>query len=122
MKAIFDKNTRCVGWINEDSLMVFSTDMGWVGFIRDSYFFSSSLLWLGGLFDGSFVDRSGKPVAWVSGFRPKGRMPLFRPLKPLRPLTPLRPLRPLTPLSPLLPLTPLGGWSNLDWNEYISQQ
>ena len=122
MKAIFDKWCNCVGWIDEKSLMVFSKEMSWIGFVKDNYFFSPKAIWLGALINGSFVDRQGKPVAWLNGSQPKGRLPLLRPLTPLIPITPLRPLRPLTPLSPLQPLAPLGGWSDLEWSTYTEQE
>ena len=122
MKAIFDRNCNCVGWYNESNEMVFDCETKWVGFVKQTYFFSNHSNWLGALINGSFVDKNGRPVAWVQGYSPRGSVRLARPLTPLCPLTPLRPLRPLTPLRPLRPLTPLGGWSSYSWNDYIKQK
>ncbi len=103
MKAIFDRNCKCVGWQDENSEMVFNDDMQWLGFVRDGNFFSCNSTWLGGFCNGSFNDRRGRPVAWVDGSPPQGTTPPLRPLRPLR------------------PLTPLGGWSHLSWESYINQ-
>lgn len=93
MKAIFDRNCNCVGWYNESSQMVFDTETRWIGFVNQSYFFSSHTNWLGALINGTLVDRSGKPVAWVQGYCPRASARLQCPV------TPLRPLRPLTPMG-----------------------
>lgn len=118
MKAIFDRDCKCVGWYNENDGMIYDTEMKWIGFISRNNFFSTNTIWLGGFFQGSMVDKQGRVVAWVEGNRPQGTLPLQCPLRPLKPLTPLRPLRPLRPLKPLMPL---GGWSRLNWREYINQ-
>lgn len=120
MIPIFEKNCVCVGWYNTDG-MVFGTNLQWLGFVRDKYFFSMELSWLGALANGTFVDKNGKPVAWLQGFQPKGTAHLVHPVRPIRPITPIRPIRPLQPLKPLKPLTPLGGWSEFSWNNYIGQ-
>ena len=39
MKAIFDKNCKCVGWYNENDGMVYDNEMRWIGFISKNYFF-----------------------------------------------------------------------------------
>lgn len=115
MNAIFDKNCRHVGWINQKDQMIFDTNMRWLGFIKNKYVFTSACRWVGGWIEGTLVDPSGRPVAWEQGYIPRGTLALVRPMTPLRPLIPLTPLRPLTPLTPLVPLTPLGGWSKLEW-------
>lgn len=121
MKAVFDKNCNCVAWYNPSSGMVFDKNVQWVGFVEKNNFFAKNTNWLGGLYDGTFVDKSGKPVAWIEGYSPRGTFPLQIPLRPLMPLTPLTPLQPLMPLRPLRPLTPIGGWSRLLWSEYLRQ-
>lgn len=121
MEAIYDKNVILVGWLDTDSNMLFNTDMIWVGFISNGNVFSTHCNWIGGYMEYTFVDKHGKPVAWVGGHNPIGTLPLLAPLKPLRPLTPLRPLRPLTPLRPLSPLIPLGGWSTMSWKTFLEQ-
>lgn len=120
MIPIFNKSCLCVGWYNTDK-MVFNVILQWVGFVHNTYFFSTELAWLGGFVNGSFVDKKGKPVAWLKGFQPQGTYALLTPIRPVRPITPIRPVRPLQPLKPLKPLTPLGGWSNLDWEKYLKQ-
>lgn len=120
MTPIFNRSCMCVGWYNAEG-MVFNTNLHWLGFVINMNFFSTELKWLGGLVNGSFVDKIGKPVAWLQGFQPKGTNVLLSPVRPIRPIAPLRPIKPLQPLKPLKPLTPLGGWSVLDWNEYLAQ-
>lgn len=118
MTPIFDPHADLLGWF--DGEHVFDTELNWVAFIDDGHVFSAdSLEWLGPLHEGSFLDTHGKPVAWLTGSSPSSTLAPLRPLIPLRPLTPLTPLMPLTPLKPLVPLTPLGGWSILDWSEWL---
>lgn len=121
MNAIFDKDLRCVGWLDNRTGMVFSDELRWIGFIQRNYFFAWNTRWIGGFVDGSFVDRAGRPVAWVEGKQPQSTLPSQRPITPLQPITPLRPLQPLTPIKPLRPLTPIGGWSVYSWSKYIEQ-
>ncbi len=119
MKAIFNRNCVLVGWYESQKKNVFSKEMQWIGFINNGYFFSKSARWLGGFINGTYVDKKGRPVAWIEGSIPFGVNVLMAPTIPMVPLCPLTPLHPLTPLTPLRPLTPIGGWSTLDWNEYI---
>ena len=121
MTAIFDRHCNCVGFYDENGSMVFSSDLDWIGFTNNEYFFRDDTNWCGGLVNGTFVDKSGKPVAWLEGMQPVGPLALLRPITPIKPLTPLRPLTPLSPLAPLTPLTPMGGWSSLSWSEYLAQ-
>ena len=120
MKAIYNKKSMLVGWYDQQNKNVFNKEMQWVGFVRDNGFFSVSARWIGGYFNGSFVDKKGKPVAWISGNVPVGTSVLLVPMTPLIPLRPLTPLRPLEPLHPLIPMTPLGGWSSLEWKDYLN--
>lgn len=121
MKAIFNRNCILVGWYDQQNKNVFSRELTWVGFVNNNYFFAKNGRWLGGFFNGTFVDKIGKPVVWLEGYTPMACNMLLHPLQPLIPLAPLTPLRPLTPLTPLRPLTPLGGWSMMEWNEYLKQ-
>lgn len=119
MKAIFNRNCVLVGWYDPQDKNVFSKEMQWVGFVNNGYFFSESARWLGGFVNGTYVDKKGRPIAWIEGSAPIGVNVLVVPMMPTVPLRPLTPPRPLIPLIPLRPLTPLGGWSVLEWNEYI---
>lgn len=119
MKAIFNRNCILVGWYDQQRKYVFSKELVWIGFVYKGYFFNIYGRWLGGLIRGTYVDRIGKPVAWIEGYVPVGGNALVSPTIPSIPMMPLTPIRPLMPLMPLRPLTPLGGWSLLDWNEYI---
>ena len=110
-----------VGWYDQQNKNIFSKELLWVGFVTDYYFFAMNAKWLGGFVKGTFVDKMGKPVAWIEGCTPEGCNMLLQPMQPLIPLKPLTPLRPLTPLAPLHPLVPLGGWSEIDWYKYINQ-
>jgi len=119
VKAIFNRNCILIAWFEPQNKNVFSKEMFWIGFVDNAYFFSASAKWLGGCINGTFVDKNGRPVAWIEGSTPVGVNVLRPPMVPMVPMHPLTPLRPLTPLTPLRPLIPLGGWSPLDWNEYI---
>lgn len=121
MNPIFDRNSRLVGWINEKDNMIYDASMRWIGFKRNDSIFTNNSNWVGGYYKNTFVDKQGKPVAWLGNHQPCGCGKLSEPLTPLRPLTPLTPLRPLTPLTPLRPPTPLDGWSNLDWHLFWRQ-
>ena len=119
MKAIFNKNCMLVGLYEPQNNNVFNKDMQWIGFVSNRNFFLKSTRWLGGFVNGTFVDKKGRPVAWIEGSVPIGVNILVPPMIPMPPLCPITPLRPLCPMPPLRPITPLGGWSVLDWNEYI---
>ena len=121
MKGIFDKNCVLVGWIDQDSMMIFGTNLAWIAFSVKGNVFNTRCNWLGAFVKGTFVDHNGHPVAWIDGATPVPTGMLSRPITPLRPLVPLMPLMPLRPLHPLRPLTPIGGWSKLTWNNYIAQ-
>lgn len=121
MKALFDKNCNFVGWFCLEDGNLFDRNMNWIGFKNENNLFSNQAKWLGGFVQGSILDKMGRPVAWMSGSIPHGRLRLLQPLRPLQPLNPLRPLQPLNPLRPLRPLPPLGGWSNYTWHEFMGQ-
>ena len=122
MKAIFDKDCNCVGWYDEQNRMLYDIEIRWIGFVEQNSLFSNSTKWVGGMMRGTIVDKAGKPVAWIDGYKPQSTGALLQPLTPLHPLTPLRPLKPLSPLRPLRPLTPIGGWSNYSWIQFINQR
>lgn len=121
MKAIFNRNCILMGWYDPQNRNVFDKDMMWLGFVVKNYFYRENCRWLGGLVNGTFVDKTGRPVAWLEGYSPASCHMLMQPFMPMRPLTPLTPLRPLMPLMPLRPLVPLGGWSKKEWSEYLEQ-
>jgi len=119
MTPIFDKNVQLAGWFDGENIC--DLGLNWVAFLSgDNFFSSKSLGWLGPMHEGSLLDRNGKPVAWLEGASPSGTLRPLTPLQPLRPLTPLQPLRPLNPLQPLRPLDPLGGWSHLEWGQWLN--
>jgi len=118
MMPIFDREAGLVGWF--DGYHLFDLNMNWVAFLDNGNLFSSNTLaWLGPFHQGSFLDTSGKPVGWLEGSNPTGTLKPLKPLEPLRPLKPLKPLKPFKPLKPLKPLQPLGGWSDLEWEDWI---
>lgn len=119
MTPIFDKHVQLSGWFDGEN--IFDLYLNWVAFLSGGNLFSSiTLSWLGPMNEGSFLDINGKPVAWLYGTSPSGSLKPLQPLKPLKPLTPLKPLKPLNPLRPLKPLSPLGGWSTLEWSQWIN--
>ena len=110
MTPIYDRHTELSGWFDGEN--IFDLNLNWVAFLNDGNFFSSdSLHWLGPFNEGSLLDRNGKPVLWLDGATPRGA---------LKPFIPLRPLKPLTPLRTLKPLNPLGGWSKLNWDQWLN--
>lgn len=115
---IFDKDTWHVGWFCDGK--VFDLHMRWLAFAHDGHLFDATTLdWLGPLLDGSLIDRTGRPVAWLLGAQPRGiDMPL-PPMRPPLPKAPMRPVRPIAPRRPLFPRHPLGGWSTLAWAQWI---
>jgi hypothetical protein len=118
MTPIFDKSTALICWFDGENL--FDLNLDWVAFHRNGHVFSvASLTWLGSLNEGAFRDRNGKAIAWLDGSSPSSGLKPLTPLKPLKPLEPLKPLKPLNPLKPLQPLTPLGGWSALNWQQWV---
>ncbi len=120
MKAIFDKNNDLVGWLEEESYNVFDSKMVWIGFVKDSYFFDTKASWLGGFVSQNFVDKQGKPVAWIQNAKIQGSSALAVPMLPSIPLRPIKPIQPIRPIRPLRQITPLGGWSMMSWPQYIN--
>jgi hypothetical protein len=119
LTPVFDSEANLVAWF--DGANVFDLEMNWVAFHSSGHLFSPhSVTWLGPFSKGSFLDRSGKPVAWLGGSAPSSTLKPLTPLRPLKPLAPLKPLKPLTPLRPLKPLAPIGGWSPVPWNRWIN--
>lgn len=120
MKAIFDKNTNLVSWIDLRTGMIFDNNMDWIGFVENNNFFDTNADWIGGYQECSFLDKTGRPVAWVEGYRPVGGMHLIKPIQPQKRVRPDRPIQPIQPIHPLRPLVPLGGWSDQGWKMYIN--
>jgi len=119
MTPIFDQNVQLSGWFDGEN--IFDLNLEWVAFHSDGHFFSADTLnWLGPMNKGALLDQNGKPVAWLEGASVSSTLKPLTPLRPLKPLKPLRPLTPLNPLSPLKPLNPLGGWSTLDWVQWLN--
>jgi hypothetical protein len=120
MTPLFAPDTRHLGWF--DGRHVFDLGLEWVAFHDRGHLFSTrSWAWLGPLHEGSFLDRGGRPAAWLQGAAPAGWLAPRAPMNPVRPLRPKRPLRPLTPLFPPRPLAPATGWSALDWPGWLVQ-
>lgn len=121
MTALFDRHSHLVGWFRESDEKIFDTHMHWVAFVRNGYVFNPHSHWLGGYKNETIVDQSGKAVAWLRGHSPHSTTRLPRPAIPARPAMPATPARPATPATPAIPSTPAGGWSNLDWENFITQ-
>ncbi len=121
MTPIFDAGCALVGWF--DGTHVFGLDLDWIAFHGQGNVFTSTLSteWLGPLHDGAFLDRQGRPVAWLEGTSPQGSLAPAAPLRAMRPLPPKRPLFPRMPLSPAEPLAPATGWSALSWLEWTGR-
>jgi hypothetical protein len=120
MTPVFDPGGNLVAWF--DGQHFFDLHQNWIAFAANGHIFSAnSNAWLGPLQDGSLLDINGRPVAWLQGATPTGTLKPMKPLKPLKPFKPLRPLRPLNPLKPLHPLQPLGGWSQMQFAQWVAQ-
>jgi ribosomal protein S18 acetylase RimI-like enzyme len=119
MTPFFAPDTRHLGWF--DGQHVFDLALDWVAVHDRGHLFSTrTWQWLGPLHEGSFLDRGGRPVAWLLGAVPAGRLAPPAPMSPARPLRPKRPLRPHAPLLPPRPLAPAVGWSRLGWSEWLA--
>ncbi len=116
MTPIFDANHHLVAFF--DGIYLFDVANDWIAFHDRGNVFSASGTWLGPLVDGSFLDKDGRPVAWLADARPTGSRRPSAPMNARRPLPPKRPLRPRTPLPPPRPLPPAGGWSSLNWTQW----
>ena len=121
MTPIFDADCQHVGWF--DGTHVYDMSVDWIAFHAKGNVFTSrpSGDWLGPLHEGSFLDRQGRPVAWLQGTAPHGGLMPSAPMGAMRPLRPKKPLRPRTPLFPTKPLTPSSGWSPMSWLEWTGR-
>ncbi len=120
MTPVFDSGANHVAWF--DGHHFFDLHQNWVAYAANGHVFSSaSNTWLGPFHSGSLLDRNGKPVGWLQNTTPSGTLKPLKPLSPFKPLKPLRPLRPLQPLKPLRPLQPLGGWSEMQFAQWLAQ-
>ncbi|WP_415927015.1 4-fold beta flower protein [Mesorhizobium argentiipisi] len=119
MIALFGRDCSPVAWLH-DSGNIFDQDLKFVALVRGGNVFRAfDVAWLGPVDHTTLMDRTGLPVTFGNGYAPKSRLAPLEPVQPLKPLKPLQPLRPLPPPTPLVPLVPLGGWSALDFDEYL---
>ena len=119
MTPIYDKNVQLSAWF--DGEHIFDLNLNWVAFLSSGHFFAANaLIWLGVMHDGALLDRNGQPVAWLEGAIPKGALKPNKPMTPRKPLPPKKPLYPGLPLPPGRPLTPMGGWSALEWQQWLT--
>ena len=119
MTPIFNADIRLVGFF--DGTYLFDLDNAWVAFHDRGNVFACGGRWLGPFRDGTFQDRDGRAVGWLTGASPMTGMKPALPPHPQLPLHPKRPLRPRTPLPPPYPLQPGGGWSKLSWAQWMGQ-
>lgn len=121
IKPIFDPQAIHVGWHN--GIYIFDNQLDWVAFEYQGDLFSSThATWLGPLVDGTFLDQTGKPVAWLAGTIPTGfRIGTAQPKAPIVPIAPKNLEVPRFPTGAMKQLSPLGGWSKLSWIEWLSQ-
>jgi len=119
MTPVFNAKSDLVAWFDGENL--FDTHLEWVAFTSSGHIFSAaSLKWLGPMESGSFQDQSGHPVAWLDGAEPMGGMAPMHPMQPMRPMKPMRPMRPMTTMRPMTPMTPMGGWSQLNFHQWLN--
>ena len=119
MKPIYDKYVQLSAWFDGENM--FDCELNWVAFLSNGHFFAANdLAWLGAMRKGSVLDQSGQPVAWLEGASPRSALKPTNPMTPRRPLPPKRPLYPVMPLPPGQPLTPAGGWSRLEWIQWLN--
>jgi hypothetical protein len=121
MTPVYDADTRLVAFF--DGQHVFAAgSLEWLAFhSRGDVFAAASGHWLGPFHEGSFLDRAGRPVAWLVGATPAARLGAAAPLALQRPLPPKRPLHPRAPLAPRRPLVPVDGWSALSWDQWLGR-
>lgn len=106
MEAIFDRNGKTIGWLNDD--VIYDRHNRYRAFVSDENIVSYGSQHLGTLDNGIFRDKNGNCVAFMDGA--SGGPPL-----------PLHELPPLPPPAPLPPVTPPGtlNWSHLNWEQYL---
>lgn len=122
MTPVFEKSALHAGWLEESSGNLFSADMRWSGFVYAGNVYAANGQWLGGFRDGSFLDRLGKPVAWLQGIKPRGCGGLSGAVIPPAWPEPAAPAFRPCPAFAAVPETPAAGWSELTWQGYLKQK
>jgi hypothetical protein len=124
MLAIFNRACDLVGWleIQGNTSYIFDQDWNWIAFADGSAVFSTNTShWIGAFVKNTFVDKQGRPIAWVEGCEP---VPSFAPMKPMSPEIP-RKLKhiskPSAPAKPASPALALHEWSQLQWSTWLNQ-
>ncbi|WP_041277487.1 4-fold beta flower protein [Desulfotalea psychrophila] len=118
MTPIYGRDAELTGWY--DGMNIFSLDLDWLAFHNDGNLFSAhNLKWLGPVDDGLFLDREGKPVAWIEDCTPSTSTKPIKPPPPSPPAKPFKPLQPIDPTKPLKALIIQDGWSTLTWQQWL---
>jgi len=119
--ALFNPSSNLVGWMSPGD-HIFDTNMNWAAYIENGHTWSvNSDNWLGPIEENSCLDRNGNVVAWSTEGNIPGTVNPVKPVKPVRPVKPVSPVKPVDPVKPVKPVTPVGGWSNLSWEQWLSQ-
>lgn len=120
MNPLFDQNCNLIGWVDPGN-HIFDTNMDWVAYISNGHAWSAnSGNWIGPVDGLNCLDINGKPIAWNPDQPVVGTMRPMTPMRAMRSMTPMRPMRPMTPMRPMRPMTPMGGWSTLNWDEWLN--
>ncbi len=115
MEAIYDRNGKLVGWLEQD--IVYSVDGCPRAFMRGGAVYSFGSAYLGWFDRGYFRDGTGAAVAWVRGAHGGPAAPA--PTAPTdRPFLQFALLPSLPPLPPLRPV-PSRVWSAVAWADYL---
>lgn len=118
---LFDPSPSLVGWMRPGD-HIFDTGMNWVAYVKNGHAWSvESDSWLGPIQGNNCLDKNGNVVAWSKEGNVSGTLSPMKPVKPIRPIKPISPVSPVDPITPIKPTPPVGGWSNLSWNEWLSQ-
>jgi hypothetical protein len=115
MHAIFDRNGRTVGWLDDETIR--DRQMRHRAFIEGDGVFSFGGSHRGSFADGYFRDKRGDAIAFVQSAT-GGPM---TPIPEIPPIPAIPPIAPIPPLPPIPPIAPIGSfsWSRMSWDDFL---
>ncbi|WP_411039872.1 4-fold beta flower protein [Subsaxibacter sp. CAU 1640] len=121
MKPLYNKQTKLVGWLSDDKLNIFDSNLDWVGLVAadQSIWSVHTKDWIGNLNGTNIHDTSGhiifyNPETPIEN-RPKPPIPTM-PLQHTRPEPPLQPMR---RTKPICHHKPELIWAKRSWQKFF---
>lgn len=122
MQPLFSPRCDLVGWMDAQQ-HVFDPHMEFIAFVvRGQAWSANSLAWLGPATGTTLYDRTLRPVAWNPRQTIGGAPAAMVPPQPMRPARPMRPQMRLSPRPPMFPAAPPGGFSKLEFRQWLEQE